>query len=358
MSADPPLDTRTHLPDVARAEVRIVRVPFFDIMTPSGIGTQALFGQRFAVARVEGALAYGALLSILPSSNRVDYVGTVPERALSQLREMPTHRVSVVHAPVFSAPDIKSSIVSRFDRNVMLSGELSGDFLQIDQSRWVHCKHVQDVDRFDPRPYQDVAADMLHRPYVWGGTGAVGVDCSGLVQSALAATGLDAPRDADQQEAMLGDPVEVVTRRAGDLVFWPGHVGIIVEGDRLLHANAYHMQVAVEPYEGCLVQLFQLFLRHFFLIRIGEGRVVLDRVLQRIHLVFGDDIHIAFGLGHAVTVIFLRVDSVLLHRHVVRLHDHIRCIVFHVLQRGVIRIHCRSINRFGSARPSSAVEYL
>jgi cell wall-associated NlpC family hydrolase len=33
----------------------------------------------------------------------------------------------------------------------------------------------------------------------------------------------------------------------GDLVFWKGHVGIMLDEERLLHANAFHMMVAIEP---------------------------------------------------------------------------------------------------------------
>jgi len=63
----------------------------------------------------------------------------------------------------------------------------------------------------------------------------------------LAATGVDAPRDADQQELHLGLSVSFSDRQLGDLLFWPGHVGIVVDDDQLLHANAHHMCVAIEP---------------------------------------------------------------------------------------------------------------
>ena len=33
----------------------------------------------------------------------------------------------------------------------------------------------------------------------------------------------------------------------GDLVFWPGHVGMMLDGQRFIHANAFHMQVQIEP---------------------------------------------------------------------------------------------------------------
>jgi len=139
-------------------------------------------------------------------------------------------------------------------RNAPVQGVIEGDFLKLTQGGYLHLRHLQGVTETSERSFTDIAADMLGLPYIWGGTGWVGVDCSGLVQSALATTGVDAPRDADQQEAGLGQPVEFTQRQAGDLLFWPGHVGIVVEGDELLHANAYHMCVAQEPVEAAVAR--------------------------------------------------------------------------------------------------------
>jgi len=44
----------------------------------------------------------------------------------------------------------------------------------------------------------------------------------------------------------LGEAVDYAERREGDLLFWAGHVGIVTQGDQLLHANAHHMTVAME----------------------------------------------------------------------------------------------------------------
>ena len=43
----------------------------------------------------------------------------------------------------------------------------------------------------------------------------------------------------------------------GDLVFWPGHLGIMLDAVRLLHANTHHMAVAIEPLQGAATRIAQ-----------------------------------------------------------------------------------------------------
>jgi cell wall-associated NlpC family hydrolase len=81
------------------------------------------------------------------------------------------------------------------------------------------------------------------------------VDCSGLVQAALSACGIAAPRDSYQQRAALGVPVAFADRRAGDIVFFPGHVGLLQDADTLFHANAYWMTTLAEPLADVIARL-------------------------------------------------------------------------------------------------------
>jgi cell wall-associated NlpC family hydrolase len=92
-----------------------------------------------------------------------------------------------------------------------------------------------------------VADTLLGTPYLWGGASRWGLDCSGLVQAALLACGIDCPRDSDQQRALGREIDEGEPLRRGDLVFWSGHVGLLSDAETLLHANAHHMAVAYEP---------------------------------------------------------------------------------------------------------------
>jgi cell wall-associated NlpC family hydrolase len=100
------------------------------------------------------------------------------------------------------------------------------------------------------------AERFVGAPYLWGGRSAAGLDCSALVQLSLMATGRGAPRDSDMQAAWLGDRLRSDAKgRRGDLIFWKGHVGIMIDPDTLIHANAHHMAVVREPFGPAVARI-------------------------------------------------------------------------------------------------------
>jgi cell wall-associated NlpC family hydrolase len=121
---------------------------------------------------------------------------------------------------------------------------------------YVPAAHLAPLDQ-NEMDFVAVAERFLGTPYLWGGKTALGLDCSGLVQVALTACGVVCPRDSDMQEAALGTAVaaDPATLKRGDLIFWKGHVAIVRDRGSLIHANAYHMAVAIEPINEAVARI-------------------------------------------------------------------------------------------------------
>lgn len=219
------------------------KTPAYDSM----LDTQMLFGCGFDVYENKDGWAWGQEVC----AHGDGYVGYVPVAALVAHRFVATHCISILRAPVFTKPSLKSAIRLSLALNahVQIDGQ-NGDYMHAVDSGWVHKNHLLPIEALAGGDFVEVAELHFGLPYVWGGLSSDGLDCSGLVQTALRAVGRDVPRDADMQEAALGNSVEILEDlsglRRGDLIFWRGHVGIMGDADMLLHANAYHMGVAIE----------------------------------------------------------------------------------------------------------------
>ncbi len=203
--------------------------------------SELIYGEDFAVLDIAGQWAWGYTV-------HDDYLGYL---ALSALGERPiaTHFVVSSGSMLLAAPDIKAQVKARLHMGAKLvCGELDGaeEFIACDGG-FVHASHVSEIGKVDGDP-ASLAEKLIGTPYLWGGRSGDAIDCSGLVQLVYGMKGYALPRDTDLQQDVVGRALaddEALERN--DLVYFPGHVGIMADGENLIHATAHKMQLAVEP---------------------------------------------------------------------------------------------------------------
>jgi len=210
------------------------------------LDTEALHGETVTVYDLtDEGWAWGQL-------DHDGYVGWLPASALMDAAPTegawaPTHRVATLRTFLYPGPSIKLPPVAALSFGSLVRVErLQGDFAVTAQGA-IFAGHLAPVEHLE-QDFVAVAERFEGVPYLWGGRTSLGLDCSGLAQLSLRAAGIAAPRDSDMQEAALGRPLTAQEPpRRGDLVFWRGHVGLMQDASRVLHANGHFMLVTGEP---------------------------------------------------------------------------------------------------------------
>ena len=209
----------------------------------AALESQLLFGEVFEVYESKDGYCWG--------QNQSDgYVGYVEADALSGEISAPSHVVGVACTYRYSAPDLKAPVNGPIglDGRLTVVDEADG-FCRLHNGDWLFQRHLVPLGSYEP-DYICTGMTLIGCPYLWGGRSTVlGLDCSTFVQHCLARAGIAAPRDADLQEQALGAALEqgldLAAIRDGDLLFFPGHVGFVVDSWRFLHANAFDMCVSM-----------------------------------------------------------------------------------------------------------------
>lgn len=234
--------------DYVAGEAGAVIVPLADLCdAPAGArDRQLLLGDAVTVIERRGG-------HVFVQADKDGYCGWLAATAVGP-EAAATHWLCVPASHLYSGPKVQAPEIAALSMGARLAviGQ-DGPFARTPLG-WVPAAHLRPLGLWQTDPVT-VAEAFLGTPYLWGGNSHGGIDCSGLVQVAFAACGRNVPADSDQQQ-VIGTPLpDDAPLIRGDLIFWKGHVAMVVDSTRLIHANGHTMSVAYEGIADCLARV-------------------------------------------------------------------------------------------------------
>lgn len=271
MTEDTALDWRQNAfrPDLA--DIRLegqVTAARFTAGAPARVSAPAtpLLRRPAPDAAMDSQLLHGEAVTVFDrtdgwawvQSGTDGYVGYVQETALAASMPAPTHKVTAGQTVVLSDRDQIAVPLHSLSMGAQVSVAEPGDrFHRLATGGYVFAGHLVPVDFYEA-DWAAVAERLLGLPYLWGGRGFGGIDCSGLVQLSLALCGCPVLRDSDQQSVTVGQPISLdsASWKHGDLLYTKGHVLIARSDGSVIHATGFRWSVVDELRNCAILRLY------------------------------------------------------------------------------------------------------
>jgi len=214
----------------------------------SSVVTQLLYGDTFKKLEQEGSW-----LRIKNDSD--NYKGYIKNKKFN-LNHKNTHKVYILHANLYSKPNEKSKIKKKlsFGSKVKITQQ-RGKFLGFDKF-WIKKNSLKKIN-FKTKNYFKDINKFINVKYKWGGKHFTGIDCSGLIQLFSNFNNKFCPRDTKDQIKYFKKKIKLHNIKKNDLIFWKGHVAIVLSKNKLLHAYGPLKKVVIMPIKKTIDRIYR-----------------------------------------------------------------------------------------------------
>jgi len=214
----------------------------------SSVVTQLLYGDTFKKLEQEGSW-----LRIKNDSD--NYKGYIKNKKFN-LNHKNTHKVYILHANLYSKPNEKSKIKKKlsFGSKVKITQQ-RGKFLGFDKF-WIKKNSLKKINFKTNNYFKDINK-FINVKYKWGGKHFTGIDCSGLIQLFSNFNNKFCPRDTKDQIKYFKKKIKLHNIKKNDLIFWKGHVAIVLSKNKLIHAYGPLKKVVIMPIKKTIDRIYR-----------------------------------------------------------------------------------------------------
>ena len=204
----------------------------------SEVVTQLLYGDTFKKIKKSGLW--------FKIKNDLDHYKGYIKKKNYPSNQKNTHKVCNLYANLYSEPGAKSKIKKKlsFGSKIKVIQEKS-IFYKFDNF-WIKKKDVKKINYETKDIFKNIKK-FINAKYKWGGKHFNGLDCSGLVQLLFNFNNKFCPRDTKDQIRCLKKKIELKNIRKNDLIFWKGHVAVVISKNNLIHAYGPLKKTLVMP---------------------------------------------------------------------------------------------------------------
>ena len=214
----------------------------------SEVVTQLLFGDTFK--KIKQTKSWVKI-----KNNSDNYKGYIKNRNFPR-DEKNTHKVFSLSSNLYSKPYKNYKIKKKlsFGSKIKVT-EKKGKFYKFD-NLWIEKKNLKPKN-YKTKNIFSFVRKFINVKYKWGGKFHKGIDCSALIQLLINFNNKYCPRDAKDQIKYFKKNVKLEKIKKNELIFWKGHVAIVLNQKKLIHAYGPYKKVVIMPIKKTIQRIYK-----------------------------------------------------------------------------------------------------
>ena len=212
----------------------------------SEVVTQLLYGDTFK--KIKESKSW---LKIKNDSD--NYKGYIKKKSFPS-NQKNTHKIYNLNANLYSKPNTKKKIKKKLSFGSKIKVVQKKSIFYKFDNLWIKKSDLKEINYMNKDTFKNIKK-FTNKKYKGGGKHFSGLDCSGLVQLFFNFNNKFCPRDTKDQIKYFKKKIHLNKIKKNDLIFWKGHVAIVISKTKVIHAYGPLKKVIIMPVQKTIEKI-------------------------------------------------------------------------------------------------------